>query len=326
MSGLNPQDMEILRQYAQSGNRELYWNYLAQKEGNDGYGLLALGVVRNDNVPGAVANIYAQNRARADGVNMSERQWERFGADLMRADFAERERMMGQGRPDLALNLPVRQVQDVHDRSFRAYGINEDAWTPRMLLDAARRHGGEREAESVWRGMRDNSYLGIGRGIGTSYNAAHRYNDAQFNAAEYLGNVTAARALATQSLPNTDPNRIGASSIYHMYSERDRSWSLVNTAGVAMGGMPVIIPERDPARIAELNDARAVRLHRREMRDDFTTTTRTGRSGAARRRSPRTSMCRPIRASRGVAAMRCINRSSRASCVCRAGTPSRTSG
>lgn len=52
MSGLNNKDVEILSFYAENGNRELYWNYLAQKPGNDGYGLLALGVVRNDNVPG----------------------------------------------------------------------------------------------------------------------------------------------------------------------------------------------------------------------------------------------------------------------------------
>ena len=86
MSGLNRQDLEILRHYAEQGNRELYWNYLAQQRGNDGYGLLALGVVRNDNVPGQVANIYAQNRAREDGVNMSERQWQQFGVDLVRAE------------------------------------------------------------------------------------------------------------------------------------------------------------------------------------------------------------------------------------------------
>lgn len=47
MSGLNQKNIEILQQYASKGNRELYWNYLAQKEGSDGYGLLALGVVRN---------------------------------------------------------------------------------------------------------------------------------------------------------------------------------------------------------------------------------------------------------------------------------------
>ncbi len=38
MSGLNRKDIEILRYYADAGNRELYWNYLAQKDGADGYG------------------------------------------------------------------------------------------------------------------------------------------------------------------------------------------------------------------------------------------------------------------------------------------------
>ena len=125
MSGLNGQDIEILRQYAEQGNRELYWNYLAQKPGNDGYGLLALGVVRNDNVPGQVANSYAQSYAREhNGVTMSERRWESFGDDLVRADLAARERQMGANRPDLALNLPVRDVQNAHDVTFNRYGID----------------------------------------------------------------------------------------------------------------------------------------------------------------------------------------------------------
>lgn len=266
MSGLNRQDLEILGHYAQQGNRELYWNYLAQQRGNDGYGLLALGVVRNDNVPGQVANIYAQNRAREDGVNMSERQWQQFGVDLVRADLAARERQMEAGRPDLALNLPVRDVQRAHDDTFRAHGISPDAWTPRLLLDASRRHGGEAEAERVWTGMMDNRYLGIGRGIGTLGDAAHRYNDAQFNAASYLADVTQARAEASVSRPNTDPNVIGATSVYHMYSPRDGSWASVSGGSM---GMPYIREVTDPARIAELNDARAVRTERLQMRDDF---------------------------------------------------------
>src|SRR3546814_1575277 len=65
MSGLDSGDMHILGWYAEQGNRELYWNYLAQHEGSDGYGLLALGVVRNDNMPGAVANNFAQSHARS---------------------------------------------------------------------------------------------------------------------------------------------------------------------------------------------------------------------------------------------------------------------
>lgn len=267
MSGLNRQDIEILRTYAENGNRELYWNYLAQKPGNDGYGLLALGVVRNDNVPGAVANSYAQNYAQEhDGVRLSERQWQRFGADLVRADLDARERMLGRDRPDLALNLPVREVQNAHDVTFRQYGIDENAWTPRLLLDASRRHGGEAEAERVWTGMMDNSYLGIGRGIGTMRNAAHRYNDAEFNAASYMADVTQARAEASVSRPNTETNAIGATNFYYAYSQRDASWSMVTTS--PMGGM-YASRVTDPAKIAELNDAREVRLERGQMRDDF---------------------------------------------------------
>jgi hypothetical protein len=267
MSRLNEQDMRVLGHYAETGNRELYWNYLARKEGNDGYGLLAMGVVRNDNAPGAVANIYAQNYAKEhDNVRLSERQWQSFGVDLMRADLAERQAQMANNRPDLALNLPVRDVQDAHDRTFRSYGINENAWTPRLLLDASRRHGGEAEAERVWTGMMDNSYLGIGRGLGTMRDAAHRYNDAQFNATSYLADVTQARAEAAVSRSNVDPNIIGADSVYAMYDARRSQWS--NVASSPMG-MPYISRVTDRGEIAELNDARAVRLERQGMRDDF---------------------------------------------------------
>lgn len=266
MSGLNRQDIKILSQYAERGNRELYWNYLAQKPGNDGYGLLALGVVRNDNVPGQVANSYAQNYAREhNGTTLSERRWESFGDDLVRADLAARERQIAANRPDLALNLPVRDVQNAHDVTFRRYGIDENAWTPRLLLDASRRHGGEPEAERLWTNMMDNGYLGIGRGLGTMRDAAHRYNDGQFNTTSYLADVGAARAEASVSRPNTDPNVIGATSMYYMYNRRDADWSLVSTsmAGVHVSGV------RDGNRIAELNDAREVRLERQQMRDDF---------------------------------------------------------
>jgi hypothetical protein len=57
-------DIELLRCYASAANRELYWNYLAELSGNDGYGRLALGVVKKDYMPGATANAYA-HRPRA---------------------------------------------------------------------------------------------------------------------------------------------------------------------------------------------------------------------------------------------------------------------
>src|ERR1700744_5676955 len=111
MSGLTEKDMDILHTYAMNNNRERYWNYLAQHAGGDGYGLLALGVVRNDNMPGAVANIYAQNHARENnGIVLSELGWESFGQDLIRQDFAFRQTHYKEGRADMALNLPAKDV------------------------------------------------------------------------------------------------------------------------------------------------------------------------------------------------------------------------
>src|SRR3546814_16310170 len=70
MARLDQRDMAILHHYVEEQNRELYWNYLAQHEGNDGYGLLALGVVRNDSMPGAVANNFAQTHARSHDTRL----------------------------------------------------------------------------------------------------------------------------------------------------------------------------------------------------------------------------------------------------------------
>ena len=222
--------------------------------------------MRNDNVPGQVANSYAQNYAREhDGTTLNERRWESFGDNLVRADLAARERQMGANRPDLALNLPVRDVQNAHDVTFRRYGIDENAWTPRLLLDASRRHGGEPEAERLWTNMMDNGYLGIGRGLGTMRDAAHRYNDSQFNAKSYLADIGVARAEAAVSRPNTDPNVIGATSVYYMRSQRDNDWSFVSTSMAGVHTSKVT----DPVKLTELNDAREVRLERQQMRDDF---------------------------------------------------------
>src|SRR3546814_17621247 len=115
MSGLDSGDMHILGWYAEQGNRELYWNYLAQHEGSDGYGLLALGVVRNDNMPGAVANNFEQSHARShDDRVLTEREWEQFGKDLLLRDLQRRKYWMGNDRPDLALHLPVKEIKSDH--------------------------------------------------------------------------------------------------------------------------------------------------------------------------------------------------------------------
>src|SRR3546814_11218046 len=111
--------MDILGFYAQGGNRELYWNYLAQHEGSDGYGLLALGVVRNDSMPGSVANNFARNHARShDDRLLGEREWEQFGQDLIAYDLEKLNYWMEKHRPELALNLPVKEITYSHATTF----------------------------------------------------------------------------------------------------------------------------------------------------------------------------------------------------------------
>jgi len=265
MSGLTQRDLQILDHYAQTGNRELYWNYLAQMDGADGYGMLALGVVRNDSMPGAVANHFADNVARSGGRRMDERSWERFGEDLVARDLALRTQHLERGRADLALNLPVDDVQRAHDGAFNQARIDPNAWTPRQLLDAARRQGGTEAAEGVWSNMLDSRGLGLGRMGITSWDVMYTYNDAQLPATRYLGALTGASALAAVDRARTDPDMIGARDFYYMYDRRTGGWSSVATGGPGLAIREVT----DPRQLRELNDARAVRLESQAQRDDW---------------------------------------------------------
>lgn len=266
MEGLNAKDIEILRFYAVSGNRELYFNYLSHKAGNDGYPLLALGVVRNDNAPGATANVFADNQARADGVALGERGWHGFGVDLMRADFALRFKHFEAGRPDLALNLPAKDVQDSHDPIFRQYGINPDGWTPRQLLEAARRHGGDEEAEKVWAMLRDNSLKGVTRAAATTFAVSHQYNDDQLDANAYLEAMGKAYNVALGAQSNTDPHRIALDGRYYRFDEKSGGWMQVQDAQRQLHfSSPVTSPET----LETLNDLRQLRMDRQQLREQF---------------------------------------------------------
>ncbi|MEZ5700741.1 MAG: hypothetical protein R3E42_00310 [Burkholderiaceae bacterium] len=262
MAGLTTQDMEILKNYAEKGNRELYWNYLAQTPGNDGYGLLALGVVRNDNMPGALANQYAQNQAQSvNGVRMSERQWDAFGQDLMRRDYEFRQAHLTMVRAVQALNLPVKEVQIAHDQTFGDAGITPDAWTPRPLLEAARRHGGEPAAEGVWQTMLDSQALGTKRLVATLHRT-RRTTATTMKAFRppAIGQLTLATTAASQTLPNTNPEQIGSVALHRDFDAREGAWYSVNSVAAGMGAWNAIRRETDPARIRELNDtARALR-------------------------------------------------------------------
>jgi len=276
--GLSRQDLDILETYAEAGNRELYFNYLAQKQGNDGYGLLALGVVRNDNNPGATANSFADRQARADGVHFNEGQWQAFGVDLIRRDFALRAAQFDAGRPELALNLPVKDVQKAHDDAFKARGIDPSAWTPYTLLMAARVHGGEPEAEAVWTMLLDNSNRGLDRAAETTSLVLGKYRNQIDDPAGYLKNMAEARGPhGLQPVSNLDPDRIAYHGAMYVHDDAKGQWRREVTVPVnaplvplPIGSVPVgSVRETDPATLRYLDDARDVRQLRGTLRGQF---------------------------------------------------------
>ena len=195
---------------------------------------------------------------------LSEREWNEFGKSLVNEDFDLRLAHFESGRFSQALNLPVMDVKRAHDESFRAARINPNAWTPRELLEAAHRHGGEAEAEKVWAGMLDNATLGVGR-IATPWDIA-KYDDDKIDSWDYVGRMTLARTEAAVSRSSADPNTIGAVNYYHHYDERSKQWATVNTAAEGLGAMR---PVTDPKLIAELEDTRLLRLERKEQQTQF---------------------------------------------------------
>lgn len=269
MSGLHQKDLDILRTYAKEGNRELYWNYLAQKEGSDGYGLLALGVVRSDNLPGQVANAYAQFEAgnqkdrnpRLQNRVLTEREWEAFGQTLIQRDFERREAWLDTGNSDLALNLPGNDVQKAHDQAFERHHLDPNCWTPRILLEATRRNVSEDAAERVWQEMLNNDNRGLSRATNT---VGHAYAAMPWGqATAYVAKLGFYEAtMADQALPASNPNVIGIRSSYHVYDEKAGTWH-----HHPEGGLPM--QERNARVLEGLNETREVRLEREQKATQF---------------------------------------------------------
>ncbi|MFL0350126.1 XVIPCD domain-containing protein [Stenotrophomonas lactitubi] len=273
MSGLNDKDFRVLQSYAKEGNRELYWNYLAQVPGNDGYGLLALGVVRHDSLPGRVAVGYAQDYAehqRERGSQfankvLDEPALEAFGQELIRQDLAQRQAVRG---TDLSLNLPGKAVQDAHDVAFDRHKIDPNAWTPRVLLEAARNRGGDQAAEQIWKDMLDNSALGVVRTGKTLGSIAQNMDLAE--GARYAGTLTSLEIQSMGARSSVDPNVIGTQLKFHYFQADRQQWYQVDAPTSPLPRLsPVVQEETNPAKIAELNAAREVRLERQAKATAF---------------------------------------------------------
>lgn len=271
MSGLTEHDLRILGSYAKDGNRELYWNYLSQLPGADGYGTLALGVVRNDSLPGRVANSYAQSVARTQhdegsrfpNAELTERQWESFGQTLLDRDLELRQKWMAERRPDLALNLPGADVMLAHDRAFDQHHLDPNCWTPRVLLQAALEKSGPQKLEQIWTNMLDNDGGGIPRVKNTSVDAITQLGWKA--GGEYLTKLGGHEFQAVGELSAVSPNAIGRHDDFSLYFEQDNKWVHFRS----VDGLLIKRDVTEPERIAELNDAREVRLERQEKATQF---------------------------------------------------------
>lgn len=269
MHQLTKEDLEILKHYAKEGNRELYWNYLAHKEGADGYGLLALGVVRNDSTPGQVANMYAASYAASQHKNgsehpdkhLSEREWDNFGIELIRRDLERRLYWSARERPDLALNLPAKDVQQSHDDAFKAHELDANCWTPRILLEATREKLDEASVQKVWGDMLNNNAIGFYRAGVTPLHIKAVLPDSE--AATYVSKLGYYETLSlSQARDHVDPNIVGIRGMYHHYSASDAAWYRA-----APGMFPMREP--NPEKIEELDEIRSLRLERQIKATQF---------------------------------------------------------
>ncbi|PPT57202.1 hemolysin [Xanthomonas arboricola] len=229
-------------------------------------------MVRNDSLPGQVANSYAQNYARTQhdngshfaNANLSERQWEAFGQTLLKKDLEARQYWMSEHRPDLAQNLPGADVMRAHDQAFLDHELDPNCWTPRVLLQAALEKSGPQKLEQIWTNMLDNEYGGAARIRNTGYETFAQMGLAA--GSQYLAKLGTTEAIQMlEGRSAVDPNVIGSNSFYTMYFEKEQKWMNVS----AGGGHLSMREETNPGRIAELDDARAVRLERQQKAAQF---------------------------------------------------------
>ncbi len=219
-----------------------------------------------------MANNYAQDYARTQhdtgsrfaNAELSERQWEEFGQTLLKKDLELRQAWFDKERPDMALNLPGKDVMRAHDQAFLDHELDPNCWTPRVLLQAALEKSGPQKLEQIWTNMLDNEYAGATRISNTGYETFAQMGLAA--GSQYLAKLGTTEAIQMlEGRSAVDPNVIGSNSFYAMYFEKEHKW--VNVS--AGGGHLSMREETNPGRIAELDDARAVRLERQQKATQF---------------------------------------------------------
>ena len=109
------------------GNRDAYYSYLEERGYQ--YGGIAGGVVREDSLPGRIANAFLAESAAQSGNTINLGTSLKISYDLMKADFEAREEIFDdQGYVG---KLPARTHYDNHEIVFskNEYGLGIENWT-----------------------------------------------------------------------------------------------------------------------------------------------------------------------------------------------------
>ena len=116
------------------------------------YGELASGVLTQETFSGLVANIFNDNRAEDEGVNLRPNDFAEIGIDLMIRDFNARTAAGSPARR--GEELSVDTIETYHAAAFARFGVSIEAWTPHEALAAQSTQAGR---EDLWdRLLRDN--------------------------------------------------------------------------------------------------------------------------------------------------------------------------
>ncbi len=185
------------------------------------------------------------------------------------------------GETDLALNLPVEDVQASHDSTFQGRGIHPSAWTPYKLIVAARAYGGREEAEAAWKMLLDNRNLGLDRGTQTSMLVLLKYRDHLQDPESYMHDMANARAPhgLIKPVTNLDPDRVLHRGKWYVHDANGWQHEVNAPISVPLGATPIplplgsismgTVPVTKPETLRYLDDARATRQLREELRQQF---------------------------------------------------------
>lgn len=285
MKGLTEKDLQILQHYAAEGNRVLYFNYLAALEGVDNYPAMALGVVNNDSLAGQIANRHAAGYVARqqsehgseypDRPDMTERDWEQFGIELIRQDLERRQHHFKEGAADLALNLPGKDVMLSHELAFREHRLDPRAWTPQAAMEAALAARGEKGLQEYWQMQLDGGLLNMGL-----WRASETMRRNSLDRGWWEGGIANLGLVAKgwetvvaqgvdPTLNYQNPDRIVLGGSLYQYTSQ--GWMLETRDNAFKDGLPHdrLHPLPDPALREVLDDTRQLRLEKQQLRQDY---------------------------------------------------------